>query len=51
MANWTLSDLMIVASAREIKDGDVIFAGVGKPVLSALLAKLTFAPNSVICTE
>jgi len=51
MADWTLSDLMIVASAREIKDGDVIFAGVGKPVLSALLAKLTFAPNAVICTE
>ncbi len=51
MAEWTLSDLMIVASAREIKDGDVIFAGVGRPVLSALLAKLTFAPNAVICTE
>lgn len=51
MANWTLSDLMIVASAKEIKDGDIIFAGVGKPVLSALLAKLTFAPNCVICTE
>ena len=51
MADWTLSDLMIVASAREIKDGDVIFAGVGRPVLSALLAKLTFAPNAVICTE
>ena len=47
MANWTLSDLMIVASAREIQDGDVIFAGVGRPVLSALLAKLTFAPNAV----
>ena len=51
MAEWTLSDLMIVASAREIEDGDVIFAGVGRPVLSALLAKLTFAPNAVICTE
>lgn len=51
MADWTLSDLMIVASAREIKDGDIIFAGVGRPVLSALLAKLTFAPNAVICTE
>ena len=51
MGNWTLSDLMIVASAREIKDGDVIFAGVGRPVLSALLAKQTFAPNAVICTE
>lgn len=51
MANWTLADLMIVASAREIKDGDVIFAGVGRPVLSALLAKLTFAPEAVICTE
>ncbi len=51
MAEWTLSDLMIVASAREIRDGDVIFAGVGRPVLSALLAKMTFAPNAVICTE
>ena len=51
MANWTLSDLMIVASAKEIEDGDIIFAGVGRPVLSALLAKLTFAPNAVICTE
>ncbi len=51
MANWTLSDLLIVASAHEIKDGDVIFAGVGKPVLSALLAKMTFAPNAIICTE
>ena len=51
MSDWTLSDLMIVASAREIKNGDVIFAGVGRPVLSAMLAKMTFAPDAIICTE
>lgn len=41
---YTLSELMIVASAREIQDGEVIFAGVGNPLLGALLAQKTHAP-------
>lgn len=51
MADFTLAQLLIVASAREIVDGDFIFAGVGKPTLGALLAKKTHAPNSIIATE
>ncbi|MDO4314149.1 MAG: CoA-transferase [Oscillospiraceae bacterium] len=48
---YTLSELMIVASAREIRDGEVVFAGVGNPLLGALLAQRTHAPNAVIATE
>lgn len=46
-----MTELMIVASAREISDGDLIFAGVGNPTLSALLARMTHAPNALIATE
>lgn len=49
--NYTLSELMIVASAREINDGEVVFAGVGNPLLGALLAQKTHAPNAMIATE
>ena len=48
---YTLSELMIVASAREIQDGEVIFAGVGNPLLGALLAQKSHAPNAMIATE
>lgn len=48
---YTLSELMIVASAREIQDGEVIFAGVGNPLLGALLAQKTHAPSAMIATE
>lgn len=48
---YTLSELMIVASAREIQDGEVIFADVGNPLLGALLAQKTHAPSAMIATE
>ena len=51
MEGYTLSELMIVASAREIADGEIVFAGVGNPLLGALLAQKTHAPNAVIATE
>ena len=38
---YTLSELMIVVSSREIRNGEVVFAGVGNPLLSALLAQRT----------
>lgn len=50
-AGYSLAELMIVASAREIKDGDLVFAGVGNPTLGALLAAMTHAPNAIIATE
>ena len=49
--NYTAAEMMIVASAREIQDGDLIFAGVGNPTLGALLACVTHAPNALIATE
>jgi len=49
--DYTLAELMIVVSAREIKDWDLVFAGVGNPTLGALLAVRTHAPNAIIATE
>jgi glutaconate CoA-transferase subunit B len=43
--------LLIVAAAREIRDNETVFAGVGTPTLGALMAKMTHAPNSIIATE
>ena len=50
-SEYTLAELMIVASAREIKDGELVFAGVGNPTLGALLAQTTHAPSAMIATE
>ena len=49
--DYTLAELMIVASSREIRDGEMVFAGVGNPLLGALLAQKTHAPNAMIATE
>ncbi|MDK2919936.1 MAG: glutaconate CoA-transferase, subunit [Candidatus Petromonas sp.] len=49
--DYTLSEFLATASAREIKDNETIFAGVGIPTLGALLAKLTHAPNAIIAME
>jgi glutaconate CoA-transferase subunit B len=49
--DYSLQELLVAASAAEIKDGDVIFAGVGVPTLGALVAKLTTAPNAIIAME
>jgi glutaconate CoA-transferase subunit B len=50
-SDYTLAELLIVASSREIKDGEIVFAGVGNPLLGALLAQKTHAPNAMIATE
>ncbi|MGS0746370.1 CoA-transferase subunit beta [Syntrophomonas erecta subsp. sporosyntropha] len=44
-------DLLAVAAAREVKDGDVVFAGTGLPMLAIMLAQLTSAPASVCIYE
>ena len=48
---YTLTELMAVASAREITDGEVVFAGTGLPMLGAMLAQRTHAPNCCIVFE
>ena len=39
--NYTLSQLMVTAAAREIADGEVVFVGMRLPLLGFLLAKST----------
>jgi glutaconate CoA-transferase subunit B len=49
--NYKPNDLLAVASAREVNDGDVVFAGTGLPMLAIMLAQKTTAPNSVCIYE
>ena len=51
MADYTLTELMAVTAAREIKDGEVVFAGTGLPMLGAMLAQRAHAPNCIIIFE
>lgn len=44
-------DILAVASAREVNDGDVVFAGTGLPMLAIMLAQETIAPESVCIYE
>lgn len=46
-ATYTLNELMVVAAAREIKDGEVVFVGMRLPLIAFVVAKKTHAPNAV----
>jgi glutaconate CoA-transferase subunit B len=45
--NYTLSELMVVSAAREIKDAEVVFVGMRLPLIAFVVAKKTHAPNAV----
>ena len=45
--DYTLSELMVVAAAREIHDGDVAFVGMRLPLIAYVVAKNTHAPKAV----
>jgi glutaconate CoA-transferase subunit B len=47
----TASELLAVISARLLKDGQVVFAGVGIPLLAATLAQRLHAPGLTILFE
>lgn len=49
--DYSPAELMIVNAARLLKDGDVVFVGVGQPNLACNLAKRTHAPNLVMIYE
>jgi len=55
MANYThdysLPELMAVSAAREIRDGELAFIGVGTPLMAATVAKYTHAPNFNMMVE
>ncbi len=46
MTDYTRSELMVVAGAREIKDGEIVFVGMRLPLLAFQLAEATHAPNA-----
>jgi glutaconate CoA-transferase subunit B len=44
---YTLSELMVAAAAREIRDGEIVFVGMRLPLISFVVAKKTHAPNAI----
>jgi glutaconate CoA-transferase, subunit B len=50
-AAYTSSELLAVMSSRLLEDGQVVFAGVGIPLLAATLAQRLHAPNLTILFE
>lgn len=49
--NYTASELLAVMSGRILKDGQIVFAGVGIPLLAATLAQGVHAPGLTILFE
>ena len=49
--SYTASELLAVISARLLRDGQVVFAGVGIPLLAATLAQRRHAPGLTILFE
>ena len=45
--SYTLNELMVVAAAREIKDGEIVFVGMRLPLIAFVVAKKTHAPNAI----
>jgi len=48
---YSSAELMIINASRLLRDGDVVFVGVGQPNLACNLAKRTHAPNLVMIYE
>jgi glutaconate CoA-transferase subunit B len=51
MPDYTPRELMAIAAARKINDGEIVFCGTGISMLAAMAAKHICAPNSVIFFE
>jgi len=51
MTDYSPSELMTINAARLLRDGDVVFVGVGLPNLACNLARRTHAPNLTMIYE
>lgn len=49
--NYTASEMLAVLSARQLTDGQVVFAGIGTPLLAATLAQRSRCPALTILFE
>ena len=50
-ANHSAAELLTILSARQLEDGQVVFAGVGIPLLAATLAQRLRCPGLTILFE
>jgi len=50
-SGWTADEMMTVAAARQLRDGEVCFVGIGLPSTAANLARRTHAPGLVLVYE
>jgi glutaconate CoA-transferase, subunit B len=48
---YSPDEMMTIAAARKLRDGDVCFVGIGKPSAAANLARITHAPGVVLIYE
>ncbi len=48
---YSASELITVLSARQLKDGQIVFAGIGTPLLAATLAQRLHCPGLTILFE
>ena len=51
MINYTASELMVSEAARQLRDGEVVFVGIGLPNIACNLARRLHAPNIVLIYE
>src|SRR5258706_215217 len=51
MADYTTSELMVSRAAKELKNGDVVFVGIGVPSLAVSLAYRMHAPGICMIYE
>jgi glutaconate CoA-transferase subunit B len=51
MSAYTSTEMMTIAAARKIRDGDIVFCGTGISMLAAMAAKHISAPHSIIFFE
>jgi glutaconate CoA-transferase subunit B len=49
--SFTKDEVMAVAAARRLRNGDVVFVGIGLPSKACNLARATHAPDSVLVYE
>lgn len=49
--NYKPDEIMIIESARHIKDGEIVFAGTGLPLVAAMYAQKTHAPHMCFVIE
>lgn len=51
IGDYSLDALMVVAAAREVNDGEIVFAGTGLPMLGVMAAMNFHAPNAKLVYE